>query len=78
MDVAMKYNPNAFTAIDDAPFPPRDVPPPPPSQLFDVLADPSEERDLAAADPARVARMESELATWFADVTAGLGTLTDT
>jgi len=48
----------------------RELPPPPPSQLFDVVADPLEEHDLAAEQPARVARMESELATWFADVTA--------
>jgi arylsulfatase A len=70
MDVAMKYNPAAITAIDDSPFPERDVPPPPPAQLFDVAADPAEEHDLAAAHPDRVARMESALATWFADVTA--------
>ncbi len=71
MDVAMKYNPAAFVEIDASPFPTRDVPPPPPSQLFDVIADPGEEHDLAATDPARVARMESDLATWFADVTSG-------
>ena len=70
IDVAMKYNPAAVTAIDDGPFPPRVVPPPPPSPLFDVAADPSEEHDLAASEPARVATMESALATWFADVTS--------
>jgi arylsulfatase A len=70
MDVAMKYNPVAFTAVDDSPLPRREVPPPPPSQLFDVMADPSEEHDLAPTDPARVARMETALATWFADVTS--------
>lgn len=70
MDVALKYNPAAFTEIVRDPFPAREVPPPPPSQLFDIDADPSEEHDLAATEPGRVARMEAELAAWFEDVTA--------
>jgi arylsulfatase A len=70
MDVALKYNPTAIESIVTDPFPERTVPPPPPAQLFDVAADPMEEHDLAAAQPARVARMEAELGAWFADVTA--------
>jgi arylsulfatase A len=71
-DVALKYNPNALESIITEPFPERTLPPPPPAQLFDVAVDPMEERDLAAGQPARVARMEAELATWFAEVTAGV------
>ncbi|MDQ1374641.1 MAG: arylsulfatase, partial [Actinomycetota bacterium] len=70
MDVAMKYNPTAFTAVDDGPFPARDVPPPPPAQLFDVANDPNEEHDLAGVERMRASRMEAELARWFDDVTA--------
>jgi arylsulfatase A len=68
MDVAMKYNPAAFHDIDSGPFPPRDVPPPPAAQLFDLAADPLEQHDMAAAEPARVTRMEADLAAWFEDV----------
>jgi arylsulfatase A len=70
MDVAMKYNPTAFTEINREPVPERAVPAPSPAQLFDVAADPGETTDLAAAEPARVARMEAELAAWFEDVEA--------
>src|SRR5207253_2490715 len=41
-------------------------------QLYDVAADPGEQHDLAAAEPARVARMEADLIAWFEDVTATL------
>jgi arylsulfatase A len=71
MDVALKYNPSALTDIITDPFPERTLPPPPPAQLFDVVADPMEQNDLADAQPQRAARMEAELAAWFADVTAG-------
>jgi hypothetical protein len=53
--------------VDDA-DPARELPPAGPSQLFDIDADPAEAHDLAAANPARVSRMEDELARWFEDV----------
>ena len=68
MDVAAKYNPDDYTDIlrTAAPDPaPWSVPP---AQLFDIAADPGESRDLAAQQPERVARMERQLAAWFADV----------
>jgi hypothetical protein len=34
-------------------------------ELFDIDADPGEEHDLAATEPARVQRMEAALARWF-------------
>jgi arylsulfatase A len=43
---------------------------PPAPQLFDVVADPGETDDVAAANPARVRAMEAELDAWFADVDA--------
>ena len=59
-DVELKYRPGAVTAIDTSPFPERQLGVPPPPQLFDVLADPMEEHDLAPIEPARVAVMEDE------------------
>lgn len=47
--------------------PPRDWAPPEP-QLFDVVADPGEQHDLAAVEGARVAELQDALAAWFADV----------
>jgi arylsulfatase A len=70
MDVQLKYSPDLHSEIVSTPLPERDVPPPPPAQLFDLAADPGEERDLASAEPARVARMEAALASWFEEVDA--------
>src|SRR3954454_10217044 len=67
-DVELKYRPDAVTTIDTSPFPERELGAPPPPQLFDVLADPMEEHDLAAREPARVATMEAALGAWFEDV----------
>lgn len=40
-------------------------------RLYDLLADPSESRDLAAEQPADVARLRQDFLTWFEDVCAG-------
>ncbi|MGZ8764531.1 MAG: sulfatase-like hydrolase/transferase [Acidimicrobiia bacterium] len=70
IDAALKINPDAFTEISTGPEPERDVPDPPAPQLFDIIRDPFEEHDLAASEPARVARMVTELETWFESVEA--------
>jgi arylsulfatase A-like enzyme len=53
-------------------------PPPPgaPLMLFDMAADPLEERDIAAEHPEIVARLQREYQAWFTDVT-GSRTYTD-
>ncbi|HEX6972531.1 MAG TPA: sulfatase-like hydrolase/transferase [Limnochordia bacterium] len=43
------------------------------AMLFHLDEDPGETRDLAALEPARVARMEAALDAWFADVNADQG-----
>jgi arylsulfatase A-like enzyme len=43
-------------------------------ELFDVVRDPGETRDLATAEPARVAALQTELQTWLRDVGAKLPT----
>jgi arylsulfatase A-like enzyme len=40
-------------------------------RLYDMLADPGQETDVAAAHPDEVARLRAAYETWFADVTAG-------
>lgn len=68
LDIDTKNRPDAYDAIIDEPEPVRDLGERAPSQLYDIGADPGEERDLAAAEPARVQRMEAALARWFEDV----------
>jgi len=70
MDRALKYEPGKVTDIYRGPEPEREVPPPPPPQLFNIARDPLEQQDLAAEDPARVAKMLRELETWFESVEA--------
>jgi arylsulfatase A-like enzyme len=68
MDVDAKYHPEKYADILRTPEPEREKPAPPPAQLFDIEGDSSESRDLAAAEPERVARMTNELARWFESV----------
>lgn len=46
-------------------------------ELFDIEADPSEEHDLAASEPARVERMEASLGAWFESVEADRRSIRD-
>ena len=39
-----------------------------PTELYNLRDDPSEQHNLAEQDPARLARMESDLEAWFEDV----------
>ena len=70
LDLDLQVNPGGRTEILDSPFPEREPGSVPPAQLFDVLNDPGEERDLASAEPGRVSKMEAELSRWFEDVEA--------
>ncbi len=67
-DRRLKYQPDGITEICRDPEPTRSVPDPPPPLLFQVAVDPWEQRDLAAAEPERVRKMEAELDHWFGDV----------
>jgi hypothetical protein len=61
---------NRERALERAPDPEpvRGPPTALPSQLFDLEAGPLEQVDLAAQEPARAARMERRLASWFEEV----------
>lgn len=68
IDHRLKYQPETVTDIDRGPEPARTVPAPPPPFLFDIEADPFEERDLAAEHPERAAAMVRDLEGWFEEV----------
>ena len=65
IDIDVKTRPDAYSDIS------RDDPPvvhvgeAPAPLLFDIEADPGEEHDLAASEPARVTRMDADLSRWF-------------
>jgi len=57
--------------------PPREIPDPPPAELYNLADDPGETTDLAATEPDRAARMLRELETWFEEVEAERRTIDD-
>jgi arylsulfatase A len=57
------------------PEPPRDVPPPPPAELFHLADDPLEQANLADQHPDRARRMLRELEAWFEEVEAERATI---
>ena len=69
-DIDMKNRPEAYETVTTDPEPLRHIGALPAAQLFDIDADPGEAHDLAAAEPGRVARMETELGRWFESVEA--------
>ncbi len=68
IDAALKITPDAFTEISTGPEPDRTIPAAAPALLFDIVDDPFEQHDLAGVEPARTARMVTELETWFETV----------
>jgi arylsulfatase A len=77
VDVLSKTRPDEHTALTRDPEPERGAIAPLPPRLFDIVSDPLERNDLAAAQPERVKRMEGELAAWFEDVEQERRTIRD-
>ena len=73
------YEPERFIegGLISGPYPDRDVPPPPPAELYDLASDPLERHDLAGEQTERTRRMLSDLETWFEDVEADRATIDD-
>jgi arylsulfatase A len=70
-DLAADHESKAIDAaweVPTTPLPPTEVDDPPEPQLFDLVADPGETTDVAAAHPARVRQLQTALDAWFADV----------
>lgn len=70
VDRRLKYAPESVVDVTRDPEPERLIPLPPPPLLFDLDADPYEQRDLATQHPERVSRMLGELEAWFESVDA--------
>ena len=77
MDRGLKYHPEEYDDIVREPDPPREVPPPPPAQLYNIAKDPMEQRDLASQERARVVKMLGELESWFEEVEADRRSIDD-
>lgn len=69
IDRALNYlHPGRITSVDTSPLPEFDRGPLPQPMLFDLDADPFEQRDVASAHPDRVRRMSEALDAWFDEV----------
>lgn len=70
MDSALRDEPWRHFEPVRGPFPPRELPPPPEPQLFNIAEDPGEHNDLATEHPDRAGRMLGALESWFEQVEA--------
>lgn len=70
LDIAYKYHPEQVPTIVTNLIPQQIIPDPPPPELYNIATDPLEQVNLADQEPARVARMMTALADWFAEVEA--------
>ncbi|TDE11226.1 sulfatase-like hydrolase/transferase [Jiangella asiatica] len=65
IDVDIKRRRGSYVDVDDTDPPPPEAIDAPPARLFDLAADPGEQRDVATDHPGVVARMQAELDRWF-------------
>ncbi len=63
--------------VIDEPDPPRDVPPPPAPELYNIADDPLERANVAEQHPEVVSRLLGELEEWFEDVEADRRSIDD-
>ena len=74
------YGPEHFIhhGVNQEPDPPRQIPAPPPAELYNIAEDPLEQRNLADKYPDRVHKMARDLETCFEEVEAERKTIDDT
>ena len=68
VDIQYKYHPEEVTSLMDDPDPELIVPPPAPTELYNLADDPLEKVNLAESEAPRTARMISALENWFEEV----------
>lgn len=73
------YEPEHFIehGIIRKPDPPREVPPPPPAELYNIAEDPLEQHNLVGQFPDRASAMLHVLENWFDEVEAERRTIAD-
>ena len=73
------YEPEHFieNGIITDPDPPRDIPAPPPPELYNIVQDPLEQANLADHHPDRVGWLLRDLESWFEEVEAERATIAD-
>ena len=78
LEVSM-YEPEHFitNGVIRGPDPRREVPAPPPPELYNIAEDPLEQHNLADRHPDRVHRMLCDLDTWFEDIEADRAKIDD-
>ena len=64
------YNPEHFIehGIFSKPYPAREIPPPPPAELYNIAKDPEERNNLADSEIERVRKLLVDLESWFEKV----------
>jgi len=77
MDRELRYEQDKHTDICRDPEPEREIPEPPPPELYNLAEDPQESKNLAAEEPDRVRKMLRELEEWFEDVEADRRSIDD-
>ena len=78
IDRALNYRqPGRITEVDDSRLPEFDLGELPDALLFDLVTDPFEQNDRAAAEPERVREMSASLEEWFASVEADRSRIAD-
>ena len=70
LDSAFRDAPWGHVDPIETPMPARAIPEPPPAELYNIVEDPLERDDLAAAAPARTSKLSTMLESWFEDVEA--------
>ena len=68
VDIQYKYHPEEVTSLMDDPDPELIVPPPAPTELYNLADDPLEKVNLAESEEPRTAGMISALENWFEEV----------
>jgi arylsulfatase A-like enzyme len=73
------YGPEYFlqNGVITDPEPERDMPPPVPPELYNIIEDPLEQENLADKYPRRAQKMLHDLEAWFEDVEADRATIND-